>query len=174
VLELEPAFLDVDVGRAVHAHRAQLDQVDVRVGLGDGVEHVERADHVVLLGVDRVPAVDHRVRRGPLLGVVHDRVGPEVLDDVIREHGVGQVADVHADREAGQLPPHRDPGPQRLDRHQGLDPELVVVVPADEVVGHRHLVAGLRQVQRRRPAQVPVPAQHQDPHGPVLTSPLSV
>src|SRR5262249_45178177 len=35
VLQVEPALLDVDVGRAVLAHRAQLDQVDVRVGLGD-------------------------------------------------------------------------------------------------------------------------------------------
>ena len=174
VLQVQPALLDVDVRRAVLAHRAQLDQVDVGVGLGDREQHVQVPDHVVLLGVHRVRPVDHRVRRGPLLGEVDHGLGLEVPDDVVGEQRVGQVTDVHADLLAGQLLPHRDPRLQRLDRHQGLDPELVVVVPADEVVGDRHLMAGLRQVQRCRPAQIPVPAQHQDFHAPVLPSPLSV
>jgi SagB-type dehydrogenase family enzyme len=143
VLELEPALLDVDVRRTVDAHRAQLDQVNVAVELGDRVEQVERADHVVLLGVDRVLAVDHRVRRGPLLGVVHDRVRLEIGERRIGELGVAQVADVAADPLPGQLPPDLDPGLQRRDRHQRLDPELVVVAAAGEVVQHRHLVPGL-------------------------------
>src|SRR5262249_41560041 len=82
VLDLDPALLDVDVRRAVSAHGAELDQVDAGIDLGDRVEHVHRADDVVDLGIDGVLAVDHRVRRGPLLGVVDNRVGPEVAHHV--------------------------------------------------------------------------------------------
>ncbi len=164
VLEVEPALLDVDVGRAVGAHRAQLDQVDARVDLRDRVQQRQRAEHVVRLGVERVRPVDHRVRRGPLLGEVHDGVRPERPDHRVGEDRVAQVAHVAPDGGAGQRLPQGDPGAQRLDRHQRLDPELVVVVPASEVVGHRHLMAAGRQVKRRRPAQVAVTAKHQDSH----------
>ena len=54
VLDLDPALLDVDVRRAVLAHRAELDQVDVAVDVGDRVHHVELADDVVGLRVDGV------------------------------------------------------------------------------------------------------------------------
>jgi len=66
-------------GRAVLAHRDQLDQVDLRVDLGDREQQVEVCDHVVLLSVDGVLAVDHRVRRGALLGEVDHRVGRKSL-----------------------------------------------------------------------------------------------
>ena len=37
---------------------------------------------------------------------------------------------------------------------------------AAEVVDHAHVVAPARQVQRRRPPQVPVAPQHEDPQAP--------
>ena len=78
VRDLDEPFLDVDVGRAVLAHGSQLDQVDVRIDLGDGVEEVEGPHDVVDLGVDGVGPVDHRVRSAALLREVHHRIGPEV------------------------------------------------------------------------------------------------
>ena len=104
VLDLEPAFLDVDVGGAVLAHRPQLDQVDARVRLRDRVQHVEVADHVVGLRVDGVLPVDHRVRRGPLLAEVDDGVGLELADHLVGELRVAQVADIAA-RCAFRSPP---------------------------------------------------------------------
>ncbi len=74
------AFFDVDVGRAVLAHGAQLDQVAIRPELLQGEEEVQRADHVVDLGEHRVFAVDHRVRRGALLGEMNDGVRSKGLD----------------------------------------------------------------------------------------------
>ena len=94
VLDLEPPLLDVDVGLAVLAHRPELDEVDVAVDVGDRVHHVEVADDVVRLRVDRVRLVDHRVRRGALLAEVDDRVGAEVADHLVDERGVDQIADV--------------------------------------------------------------------------------
>ena len=79
MLDGDVALFDVDVGRAVLAHGAQLDQVAVGGELADGEEHVEGADDVVDLGEDGVLAVDHRVGRGALLGEVHDGVGLERL-----------------------------------------------------------------------------------------------
>jgi hypothetical protein len=60
--DLDEALFDVDVGVAVLPHRPEFDQVNVRIGLHDGVHHVEVADHVVHLGVHRVLAIDHGIR----------------------------------------------------------------------------------------------------------------
>ena len=98
-----------------------------------------RADDVVDLGVDGVLAVHHRVRRGSLLGEVHDRVRAEVADHVVGEVGVGQVADVAPDLLPGQLVPDPDPGLQGLDRHQAVDAHLEVVAAPGEVVDHGHV-----------------------------------
>ena len=143
VLDLQPAFLDVDVRRAVLAHRAELDQVDVRVRLGDGVHQVQRADHVVVLGVDRVRPVDHRVRRCPLLGEVHDRVRLELPQHPVDEVGVEQVTGVRRDPPAGDFLPGRDPGVEVLDRDQALHPQLAVVAPTGEVVEDGRVVAAV-------------------------------
>jgi hypothetical protein len=132
--------------------------VDAGIDLGDGVQQREGAEHVIRLGVDRVTAVDHRVRRGALLGVVHHGVRAEVTDHPVGEHRVAEVADVAADVLAGDFLPGGDANPERLDRDQALHAEVVVLVPAREVVGDSHLVTVLRQGQRRWPAQVPVSA----------------
>src|SRR5687768_5878454 len=41
---------------------------------------------------------------------------------------------------------------------------LVVPAATGEIIDHRYLVAAGREAQRGRPAEVPVPAQNQDPH----------
>ena len=165
MLDVEPAFLDVDVGRAVFAHRAELHQMDGRVDLGDRVEQIEGADHVVVLGIGGVPAVDHRIRRGPLLGEVDDRLRREFANRTGQESGVQEIAFVTSDPLARDLFPGFDPDPQVFDRDQAFDTEFDVVPTAGEVVEDGHFMASVGQVQRRRPAEVSVAAENEHSHG---------
>ena len=64
----------------------------------------------------------------------------------------------------GDLLPGRDAPLQLADRDERVDAHLVVVVAADEVVDDADVVAALRQVQRRGPTEIAVPAEYQDPH----------
>ena len=70
VLDLDEAFLDVDVGRPVLAHGAQLHQVRLGRRLPHREEQVQGPHDVVDLRLRRVHGADHRVRRRPLLGEV--------------------------------------------------------------------------------------------------------
>ena len=109
VVDLDAPLFDVDVGGSVLTHRSELDQMDGAVVLGDRVEQVERADDVVHLGVDAVGAVDHRVRRRPLLGEVDDRLWLELADDPVDEGRVGQVSDEDVEVPARNLGPRPHP-----------------------------------------------------------------
>ena len=100
---------------------------------------------------DSVLAVHHRIRRGALLGEMHDCVRGEVPDNVVCEIRVGKVADVAADHPAGQVPPDPDPRLQRLDRNQAVHAHLEVIRPAREVVRDGDVVAGPGQVECRWP-----------------------
>ena len=130
--------------------------MDVGVDLLDRVHHVEVADDVVHLRVDRVLAVDHGVRRRALLPEVDDGIGPRLGDDAVGEGGVGEVADAHVDRVAGYLLPARDAILQGGDGHEAVDAHLAVVLAAHEVVDDGDLMAPGGQVQGRRPSEVPV------------------
>ena len=165
VLDLDPALLDVDVGLAVLAHRAELDQVDVAIDVGDRVHHVEVADDVVGLRVDRVRLVDHRVRRCALLAEVDDRLGAEVAHHLVHELGVAEVADVGLDRLAADLAPGGHALLERADRDQALDAHLHVVAASREVVVDGDVVPERGQMQGGRPPEVPVTAKNQDLHG---------
>lgn len=46
VFDGEPALLDVDVRGTVLPHRAELDQMDIAIHLGDREHHVEGAEAV--------------------------------------------------------------------------------------------------------------------------------
>ena len=59
VLDRDVALFDVDVGRAIFAHGAQLDQVTVGELLTNDVEQVEGSDNVVGLGQHGMFAIDH-------------------------------------------------------------------------------------------------------------------
>ena len=96
VFDLEVSLLDVDVRRAVLAHRAQLDQVAVGSELMKCEQEVQRAQHVVHLSQDRVLAVHHRERRAPLLREVDHGIRSmppnQVVDRlVIAEIGLGPL-----------------------------------------------------------------------------------
>ena len=91
------ALLDVDVGRSVLAHRAQLDQVAVGLDLLDGEQHIDGADDIVLLRVHRALPVDHRVGSAALLAKVHDGVGVELAECLPEELEVTDVPDLELD-----------------------------------------------------------------------------
>src|ERR1019366_8792076 len=153
-----------DVGRPVLAHGPELDEVDRRVDVHDRVEDVQRVDHVVVLRVDGVLLVDHRVRRGPLLSEVHDRLGAERLDDTVGEVRVHEVAGPAGELLARDLLPDLDPALQLGNGDERVDSHLVVVLAAREVVHDAHLVALVGQVQGGRPTEVAVSSEDEDAH----------
>ena len=150
---------------AVDAHRAQVGQRGVDARVDQGGEQVVRGPHVV---VHRVPLGlrgAHRVRRGALLGEVHDRVRAQFQQH--RDQPVvlgGQVEVDEADLAAGHLTPDLDPLADRADRGQRLHLEVDVDLATAQVVDNGHVVATIRQIQRGRPAAEPVAAENQDAH----------
>jgi len=131
---------------------------------GNRVHDIEVADHVVDLGVDGVLAVDHGVRGRTLLAEVHHCFGLEVADDPVGEGGVGQVAHPDADIAPGELLPLRHPVLYGCDRNEAVDTHFLVVLTTDQIVDDGDVVPASRKVQGRRPAQIPVTAQNQNPH----------
>ncbi len=164
VLDLDVALLDVDVGLAVLAHRPELDQVAVGDVVADREEQVEVADHVGVLGLDRLLARGHRVGRRGLLAVVDDRLGADLGDDAVEEVAVLDRADEAADLLAGELLPGGDPLVEIGDRRQRAGAGLIVPAAAGEVVDDRDLVAASREPQSRRPAQVAVAPKNENAH----------
>ena len=164
VRNLDKALFDIDIGRSVLAHRAELDQVALRHVLANGVNGVERADEIVDLGEHGMAPIDHRKWRAALLAVVDDCVGLEIANDGADERVVGQIADRGLDSLAGRFAPRRDPVLQRANRNQALGSAFEVPLTAAEVVHDAYLVAALRQVHRLRPSEVAVPASYNHPH----------
>ncbi len=103
--------------------------------------------------------VDHRVGRGWLLTVVHDRIGLEVTDDVLNERVVGQIADLEADLAPGQLAPRGHPILEAADGHERRDTHLPLPATLGEVVRHAYVVPARGQVHRLGPAEVAVATQ---------------
>jgi hypothetical protein len=166
VLDLDVALFDVDVRRAVLAHRAQLDQVGVRGEFVHRPQQLERADHVALLRDDAVVDVLHRPRRARLLAVVDDRLRPELAHHIGDERVLGDVADVLLDGLARHLFPGVDPLVERGDRGQRVGARLLVPAAPGEVVDHRDLVPLAGKSHRCRPTQVAVTAENQNSHPP--------
>ena len=157
------AFFDVDVGRAVFAHGAQLHQVAVGLELAQREQQVQRAHHVVHLGEDRVLAVDHGIGRGALLGEMNHGVRLEVLDRGGEKVVVGHVADEELDVLSGDLLPTR----KRSER--GESASASGRRARGPTAGGRSCrqwrpLSLLRQIQRRRPATVAIAAEHGNSH----------
>ena len=166
VVDLEVALFDVDVRRAVLAHRAELHQVTIGGERLDREEHVQRVHHVVRLGEDRVLAVLHGVRRRRHLAVVHDRVRAELLEHGLGHHPVTQVALGDTDLLAGHVLPSGDAfGKAREDRGERVGACLGVGAAAEVVVDDVDLVATVGEPHRGWPPEVAVTAEDQDAHG---------
>ena len=99
------AFFDVDIGRAIFAHRAELDQMAIRQKLTHREQHVQRAHDIVHLGENGVLAVNHRIGSGALFGKVHDRFRLKTLRRGQQEIVVGNIADEHVDGLTGETAP---------------------------------------------------------------------
>ena len=137
-----------------------------RPTLDDRSQHVVGRVQVVADGVPLVPAALHRVRRGALLGEVHQRFRLELLEQI------EQPLIVHGDVEVGErdllsrdLAPRRQPLAHVLDRRERRHLELDVDLAAREIVDDDHLMALGGEVQSSRPAAEAVAAQDQYSHG---------
>src|SRR5438067_4268507 len=164
VMDLDVALFDVDVGRAVLAHRAELDDVAVGHVLADREHQVEGADHVRLLREHRVLARLHRERRGRLLRVVDHHIGQHLGHNAVEEVALVHVADVRLDPPARVLLPRRDTLLEGRDRSQRIRGLLKVPIAAREVVDKGNLMSAGGKTKGGRPAEIAVPAQNQDLH----------
>ena len=165
VLDLDEPLLDVDVGRSVLAHRAELHQVAVGDAVADREQEVEGADHVRVLGLDRrarasassrAPRAARRSGRSPRAasrrprrrGTRRPRSSPRTarisLPETSRQASTRSV--------------------ERADRGQRVGRVLDVPAAAGEVVDDGDLVPAGRESHRGRPPQVPVATQDQDAH----------
>ena len=95
------AFFDIDIGSAVFSHGAEFDQVAIGPEFAQREQQVEGSHDVVDLGEDRMFAVDHRVRRGPLFGEMHHGVGRKRSHHRGNEIIVGDIAGQELDGLAG-------------------------------------------------------------------------
>lgn len=164
VLYFDPAFLDVDVGRAVFAHGPKLDDVTGRADLLHGVGHVQGGEEVVLQGKGGPIPVDHGVGGRGLLGVVDHYLGLIPREDLLQEAIVRYIPDVDHDLAPGPFLPELGPLVQVGRAVEGLAVQLQAGPPAKVVVHPNDLVIPLREIYTSRPAQVAVSTQDQDTH----------
>ena len=165
MLDLQPAFLDIDIRRAVFAHGAQLDQMGIGAMGLHGEHQIQIADDIVLLGHDRRRAVLHGIRRRGLFGVMHDGVRLGLAQQIINKAVISQIADFHADRLTSlHFVPVLDPVMQGGNRQQRLDPVFKLPLALGEVVRDPDRVANGGEMHCGGPAKITVAAQNKDFH----------
>src|SRR5271154_405531 len=102
VLDRDVAFFDIDIGRAVFTHGAELDEVAIGLKLTQGEQQIERAYYIVHLGENRVFAVNHGVGSGTLFSEVDDCFRFEILDDRGEKVVIRYIADELLDGAPGE------------------------------------------------------------------------
>ena len=105
VLNGDVALFDVNVGGAVLAHGAQLDQVAIGEVVAQHVEQVEVAQHVVGLGQHGVLTVDHREGGRALFTEVNHSTRLKLEHGLLQEGVVIDIADVKVDVLTGEVFP---------------------------------------------------------------------
>ena len=81
MLDGDVAFLNIDIGCAVFAHGAKLDEVTIGLKLAQREQQIERPHDIVHLSENRMFAVDHGIGGGALFGKMDDCVRFKVLHD---------------------------------------------------------------------------------------------
>src|SRR5208283_4723826 len=120
---------------------------------------------VVDLRENRVLAVDHRIRRGSLLGEMDHCVRLEIANCRREKIVVVHVADEQLNDVPGQRLPRANPLRQRPYGRQRLNAEFVIPLAAGKIVDDSDRMSTPRQIQRCRPPAVAVSPKHGDLHG---------
>ena len=164
VLDVEPAFFDVDIGRAVLAHGAQLDDMAIGRVLHDRPDQVHGRIEIVVEREAGLTVANHGVGRRRLFRIVNHRIRPEIQEDPFQRAVVGHIADFHADLMAAQRVEGCHPIVQIRRGNEGFRLGLLRNCAAQVVVDDIDVMTFGGKVHGRRPAQVAVPAQNQDSH----------
>ena len=164
VLNLEEAFGNVDVGCAVFAHCAELDQMRVRRRFLDRPKQIEVVDNIVLLRPDTMRLINHRVgRRGHLAEMDH-RFRLEFGKYTLNKSIVSEVANAKIEVAAEALAE----GPQAFfgaGDWLGADAaDFRHPFAPQQQIGPGNFVAMRAQMYRKRPAQISVNARDEYPH----------
>src|SRR6266550_448053 len=173
VFDGDVALFDVNVGGAVLAHGAQLDEVTIRQKFANGEKNVQCSDDVVHLGEDGVLAVDHRVGSRALLREMDHGFRFEGLKCGSEKVVVGNVTDKQFDGLAGHVLPDPDAIRQRANRSQRLRAKLVVPKAPQKVVNDRNRMTSPRQIEGRSPTAIAVPTEHGNLHVPSISVQVS-
>ena len=149
---MDKALLNVNIRRAVFAHRAELDQPALGNDASDCPQDVQGARDVIHLSERRAIVVNHGVRSGRLFAVVHNCVGPEFIHHSFHDSIIPEVPDKQFDFFAGDLFPCLYAIVQRANGDQRLDVQLHFPSPLRKIVDHGECVPATRQIHRCRPA----------------------
>src|SRR4029453_10912710 len=82
---------------------------------------------------------------------------------------VDEVADVDLDLVLGDLAPGAAPLVEGRNREQGADAQLELPLALGEIVDHRDAVPGPGEGHRRRPSEIAIATEHENPLGHVHT-----
>ena len=111
--------------------------------LGDGIEQIERADHVVGLRIHRMTTVDHRIGRTALLAEVHHGIGREAFEDRLKKRIITQVTHKQFNPFVADLLPDGDAFLNRGDGGKAMGTEFVVIATANQVIDDSDIVTTL-------------------------------
>jgi hypothetical protein len=121
MLDSDIAFLDIDVRRAIFAHRPELHQMAIGPKFAEGKKQIQGSDDIIYLCKHRVLTVDHRVWRGALLGKVHHSIRREPFHGFRNEIVVANIAGEALDILTRYPSPRVQPLGHGANRRQRLD-----------------------------------------------------
>ena len=163
-LQIKPPFGDIDIGCAVFAHRAELDQVAVGAVIPNAEDGVERDAEVVVQGQVRGLIIQHRIGGRGLLSVMDYDLGLDGCEDRVTLLLVCQINDMHLDVAAALLFPLRRTLMHVRDREEHLRVNRLRHGAAEVVVGDDDIVTLCREVHGGRPSEIAVTAENENTH----------
>src|SRR6202050_2606902 len=156
VVDFDEALLNVDVGRAIFPHGAELHDVALELQIFNGPQQVQGSRNVVDLGEDGPVMVNHGIRSGWLLAIVNNRLRLKGIEHSFDDSIVAQVADKQFQLSLLDRSPQLDPVVKRLNGYEGFGVQFELPSSFGEVVEHRDRVPVTRKIHRGRPAKISV------------------
>ncbi len=117
---VDVAFFDIDIRGAVFAHGAELNEMAVGPQFFEREQEIQGSDDVVDLRKYRMFAVDHRIGRRPLLGIMNHCIRLEIFDDAGKKFVVVYIADEKPDGFARKFMPDAQTVGEGLDWRKRL------------------------------------------------------